>query len=309
MAHAKAFDGSVPVYRHMVRNESQRAWLTSLPGLVAEYEQRWGISTGAPYRSGTSAWVAPGTLPDGREAVLKIVWPHREAAGEAAGLRQWTGKGAVELYDSDAEHFALLLERCSPGTTLTDANLRPEDALTEAAEVLARLWSTVPREDLGLEKVADMSKEWLVEAEERRERFRPAFDRSLLEKGLGLLRTLPAGATRSVVVHGDFNPGNVIRSSREPWLAIDAKPMVGDPGIDPEPLVSQVDNPFAHSDPAAVLRRRYALVADIVGEPAERLIAWAFARFVQSALWCVAHGEDGLDDMADAAVLAGLIGV
>lgn len=309
MVHSEAFSAHVPVFTHMVRTKSQRAWLRDLPRLVAKFERRWGITTSEPFRSGTSAWVAPGVTQDGREAVLKIVWPHPEAAGEAAGLRHWAGRGAAELYASDAEHFALLLERCSPGTALSTAGLRPEEALAEGAQVLRRLWSAVPHGDVGLESITDVAEKWCLEAEERYREFRPSFDRALVGKGLGLLRSLPLSTTRNVVVHGDFNPGNIVRANREPWLAIDAKPAVGDPGIDPEPLVAQVDNPFARSNPAAALRQRYTLVADIVEEPAERLIAWALARTVQSALWSVAHGQDGLDDMSDATVLAGLLGI
>lgn len=123
-----------------------------------------------------------------------------------------------------------------------------------------------------------------------------------------LLEWLPRTATRTVLVHGDINPGNILSAVRQPWLAIDAKPMVGDPGYDPAPLLAQIDPPFAKADPARVLRHREALFAEIVGEPAERLLAWAVARWVESALWNVS-GDDlstGEADMAEAGVLARL---
>ncbi|MFD9721741.1 aminoglycoside phosphotransferase family protein [Streptomyces sp. NPDC059076] len=189
-------------------------------------------------------------------------------------MRHWAGRGAAALYASDTEHFALLLERCSPGTVLS----------TAGGGARKRPWRRAPRWFIGcgarsphgdvLESITDVAEKWCLEAEERYREFRPSFDRALVGKGLGLLRSLPLSATRNVVVHGDFNPGNIVRANREPWLAIDAKPTVGDPGIDPEPLAAQVDRPFARSNPAAVLRQRYALVADIVGEPAERLTAY-----------------------------------
>ena len=70
--------------------------------------------------------------------------------------------------------------------------------------------------------------------------FRPALDAGLVETGARLLEELPATATRCLVIHGDFNPTNILRAEREPWLAIDAKPMLGDPGYDLAPLVIQV---------------------------------------------------------------------
>ncbi len=309
MAHSGAFSGDVPVFQHMVRNESQRLWLKTLPGLVAELEQRWGVSTRAPFRTGTSAWVAPGTTEAGQDVVLKIVWPHREAAGEPAGLWFWAGSGAVRLIESFPAKFALLLERCRPGGTLAEANLPAEEALSLAAQLLARLWSPAPTVDIGLETVETVMRDQAAEGRERLDEYRPAYDPALVAAGIDLLESLPLSATRSVVVHGDFNPGNILRAQREPWLAIDAKPMLGDPGVDVEPLVAQVDPPFEKSDPVTVLRQRYSLVADIVDEPAERLITWAFARTVLSALWCAEHGENGEEDMAEAAVLAGLAGI
>ena len=57
-------------------------------------------------------------------------------------------------------------------------------------------------------------------------------------------RWLPRSAGRKVVVHGDLNPGNILAASRAPFLAIDPKPMVGDPAYDPWSLVARLDWPY-----------------------------------------------------------------
>ena len=70
---------------------------------------------------------------------------------------------------------------------------------------------------------------WAELAEERMDRLRPGYDAGLVAEGGRALRELPGSASRSVVVHGDFNPGNVL-SDAPRWLAIDPKPMNDDPG-------------------------------------------------------------------------------
>ncbi len=86
------------------------------------------------------AWVAPVRYRGG-EAVIKVSWPHPEAATEAASLGWWDGAGAVRLLAEDGEAWTMLLERCEPGTPLRDAGLPNEQALEIGAEVLNALWA------------------------------------------------------------------------------------------------------------------------------------------------------------------------
>ena len=273
----------------------------------------WGLRTGAPFSGGTGAWVAPATTASGGDAVLKVVWPHREARYEADGLAMWNGDGAVRLLAGDADRWALLLERCPPGTALRDAPLPADDALFAAADVLSRLWAVEPPADGPFEHLGDVTAEWAVLLRRRMEELRPGppFDPRLVEVAAGLLESLPASAPRHVVLHGDFNPGNLLAAERQPWLAIDAKPMVGDPGYDPEPLLSQIDRPFEAPGGRSEIARRYRLFADVVDYPTERLLAWAVARNVESALWFLARNDpaEATRRMNDATVLADIAGL
>ncbi|HLY42610.1 MAG TPA: aminoglycoside phosphotransferase family protein, partial [Terracidiphilus sp.] len=71
----------------------------------------------------------------------------------------------------------------------------------------------------------------------------------------------------------DLHAGNVLRSQREPWLAIDPKPFVGDRACDP---VQHLINCEArlHGDPSALVKR----MAGLTGVDPERLRLWTFAR-------------------------------
>ena len=233
------------------------AWLRDLPARVARLAARWELDLEPPYvPGGVTSYVAPARRADGSAAVLKVVLPHREARDEADALRTWAGDGAVLLVDDAPEEHALLLERCVPGTPLADLDDR--DAILDiGADVLARLWrAPAPDEPFEpLEAVTD----WFAElvAARQVEFGRPLPDR-LVDEALVALRELPRTATARVVLHHDFHPGNVLAAHRQPWLAIDPKPQVGDPAFDPLQLILQTSDPLDDDDPAATIRYRLA---------------------------------------------------
>ncbi|MEU5832503.1 aminoglycoside phosphotransferase family protein [Streptomyces diacarni] len=284
----------------MSRTDSGRAWLSGLPALVEKMRTRWRLRLGAPFHGGSCSWAAPAARADGSRAVLKLTWPHPEARTEGTALSLWNGDGAVRVHEQDTEHYALLLERVEPGAELGRSDHLPaEDRLLSAAEVLRRLWSAdaAKAAELGIDALADITDGWARVAARQASRTWPAaLDAGLFRLAERLFRALPSTAARTVVLHGDFNPGNLLSAPlparRTPWLAIDPKPMTGDPAFDPWPLLEQVDDPFAHPDPHRVLRHRTALFADAVGEDADRVRAWAVARHVEYALWSVDEDAD-----------------
>jgi streptomycin 6-kinase len=302
----------------MRRTASGRAWLSELPALVEELARRWELRLGAPYHGGSCSWVAPAQRRDGTHAVLKVTWPHREARPEGEVLRLWSGRGAVLVHEHDEQRYALLLERCEPGTELVAAGRIPaEERLLLAAGVLRRLWDA-GQDGLGesscVERLPEVAAEWADLADERAARLPwPAgVDTGLFSLGAALLRELPLSARRETVLHGDFNPGNLLAAEREPWLAIDPKPMHGDPAFDSWRLIEQIDDPFAHPDPHRVLSRRSALVADAVGEDVTRVRAWAVARHLEYVLWFADQGgelPDSVRQMSRARVLADVAGL
>jgi streptomycin 6-kinase len=273
--------------------------LPTLPALLDAAVARWDLTLGPPFRGGSAAWVAPVTVgvDGGREAVLKITLPHREARFEGEGLAVWSGAGAVRLLGSEASTYTLLVERCRPGEALWSTPLSGEERAVVGASLLSRLWSVpVPEGGGPFETVDDVAAEWSSLTARRMEELRPAADPGLVALGVSLLASLPSGASRRVLVHGDANPGNILRAEREPWLAIDAKPMVGDPCYDPWSLATQVDRwPDGPTD-AGVLGARFAVIASVTGESYERMLAWSCARSVETALWHASLSEpDGVE--------------
>lgn len=265
------------------------AWVAALPDLVARAVERWQLRLGQPFGVGTASWTAPGTLPDGTPVVLKLGFPHDEARYEAMALALWRGSAAVELLAHDADDWALLLRRAHPGTPLLTDPAPPEARIDACLGVLANL-HLAPIADVGVPLLRDVCTRWVATASERAARWAPVLgDRSgLVALGIDALRGFADDDDApTVLLHGDLNPGNLILDDpgTPHWLAIDPKPMIGDPAYELWPVISQIDDPMEHPDPVAATGPRLHRAADALGIPAGRIALWACARTVESVLW------------------------
>jgi streptomycin 6-kinase len=295
----------LPVLTNLGSVPQARPWLSSLPTLVTEVRDEFGLELSAPVHGGSCSWVAPARLPDGTAVIVKIGWPHREMYGEPAALRLWDGRGAVRLLAHDPARHAMLLAPCVPGLELAGSSAPAFERLEIGCSVLRRLWAAPVSADF--ERLADVAAEWAGLIEERMDRIRPGYDSGLVAEGARLLRSLPGSADREVLLHGDFNPGNIL-SDGDTWLAIDPKPMTGDPAYDPWPLLEQIDDPFSYADPAPRLRDRVAMLSAVLSLDAGRIVAWSVARRVETALWAAQHADvpGGAHIMTEARTLANL---
>ena len=77
------------------------------------------------------------------------------------------------------------------------------------------------------------------------------FERSLLDAALDVYRTVDRGCP--FLVNQDLHGGNVLRASREPWLVIDPKPLVGERELEASGLLRNADSASRWLD---VLARR-----------------------------------------------------
>lgn len=268
--------------------DAGRAWLAWLPELVAELAANWDLEVGPPLLPGGQiSWVAPARWAGSDEPlVLKVQLPHPESDPEAAGLRAWGGDGAVRLHRDDPVRRALLIERCRPGHGVGEL---PGDLLAAkiGAALAARLHrATAPA---GLPTLSSVLDAWADELEGRLDRHGPA-DPGLGRSAVATFRDRPRASPRDVLLHGDLNPTNVLSAEREPWLAIDAKPMVGDPAYDGVRLVTQPD-PLATADAAATVASRLAVVAEGLGVERGDLAVWCVAGVVEMAVSARSHGD------------------
>ena len=193
---------------------------------------------------------------DGEEAVLKIQKPHRESEHEAAALELWDGEGAIRLLAHDPEEHALLLERCVPGTPLSEARAEGMDVLTE---LLPRLWKSPE----GFHTIED--DEPLL-----RDDIEGARDERLKDAALAYLRDLVPSQGERVLVNQDLHGDNVLAADREPWLVIDPKPLAAERELSAASILRS--NELGHSK-RDVLYRLDRLCSDL-GLDRERAVGW-----------------------------------
>jgi streptomycin 6-kinase len=198
--------------------------------------------------------------------VLKVQDPHRESEHEAEALELWEGEGAVRLLAHDPEEHALLLERCVPGTPLSAAGAEP--ALDVFVELLPRLWKPA---GAPFRPLAEEAEWWLESLPSNWERFGRPFERRLLDAGIEALRDLGTTQGEQVLLHQDLHGDNVLAAEREPWLAIDPKPLAGERELGLAPIIRSFE--LGHSRRDAL--RRLDMLSSELGLDRERARGWA----------------------------------
>jgi streptomycin 6-kinase len=245
-------------------------WLERVPQLLAECAEEWGLRLGEPYAQGAAGYVVRAER-GGDPVVLKLIYPHWEAEQEADALRAWNGDGAVELLAYDAGRWAMVLERCAPGTLLAHADA--ETALDVLVGLLPRLWKRVGGGFHTLQDEADL---WLEQMPAEWERAGRPFEPELLDEVMTMLVGLSCSQGEQVLLHQDLHTDNVLASQREPWLVIDPKPLVGEREFAVAPIVR--DYVLGHSR-EDVLRRLDRLSGEL-GLERERALGWTIAQTV-----------------------------
>ena len=257
-------------------------WLEALPVALEEIAASWQLELGEPYLpGGQCAWVAPARDRDGNELVLKVGWRHREAEHEAEALMFWDGAGAIRCVRTRSlpDSTVLLLERCVPGAQLSRSVPEPEQD-TIITRLMRRLWSRPLRDGHPFGSLVEMCDQWAESFELGFERDPRGVDPGLARAGMAVLRELPRTADRAVLLCTDLHAGNVLSSRREPWLAIDPKPFVGDPAFEPVQHMLNCDERLA-ADPEGLARR----MAELLDLDADRVRLWLFARCAQESLY------------------------
>jgi len=250
-------------------------WLERVPDLVTECVEQWGLRLGEPYEAGAAGYAVRADLPDGTPAVLKLIYPHREAEQEAEALKVWNGEGAIRLLAHDEERWAMLIERCDPGSLL--ARIAVEKALDVLIGLLPRLWKPVGEP---FRPLAEEAAWWVDYLPTEWERAGRPIERRLLDEAIDALQDLAGSQGEQVLLHQDLHGDNVLAAQREPWLVIDPKPLVGEREFSVAPIVR--DSEFAHSR-RDVLHRFDRLTSELGLDRARargwtigQTVAWAF---------------------------------
>ena len=276
------------------------AWVAALPALVERYAEQWSlVDIGVPF-SLSYNYVAPVVRADGSEAVLKVSSPHGEHYGEIDALLLYNGEGVNRLLAVDREPGVMLLERLRPGTMLAEL-ADDEEATAIAAQLAQKLWRPAPAEHT-FPTVAG----WFQAFARHRAHFGGGtgpLDERIFTTAEATVRDLLADNQPPLLLHGDFHHHNILRAERAPWLIIDPKGLVGDPGYELGPfLYNPLDLATRYPDLRRVLWRRIDQLGELLSFPRARVQGWGIAQAVLSAVWSAAdegYGWEGTMHVAE----------
>ena len=288
------------VQKFRSRGDEWEPWVDALPGLRRDLLEEWELDLDGEAMHGYCSLVHPVRTAAGERAVLKLSGPTWEGEHEHLALRLWSGRGAVRLLRADPHRWALLLEPADAGR-----DLHALPAL-EACTVVARLYGDLHVDaPPQLRLLSDQAARWSAEL-----RALPAavpLPRRYVEQASGLAGELAATAgCDGRLVHTDLHYDNVLASLRDDssddagskeWLAIDPKPLSGDPHFEVAPLLwNRWDELVATGDVRTAIRARFHTVVDTAGLDEARARAWVVVRELVNAMWALTAGaaiEDG----------------
>jgi streptomycin 6-kinase len=103
---------------------------------------------------------------------------------------------------------------------------------------------------------------------------------------------LCASQSKRRLLHGDLHHDNILFDAARGWLAVDPKGVVGETEYEiGAALRNPVGRPDLFTQPDTI-RRRIERFAETLHLDARRILRWAFAQAVLSAIWT---WEDGFD--------------
>ncbi|WP_405948782.1 aminoglycoside phosphotransferase family protein [Streptomyces prunicolor] len=261
------------------------AFATALRERAARFLDQWELRLDGPSMNGRCALVLPVLRADGTPAALKLQDVDEETAGEPVALRVWDGEGAVRLLEADADTGTLLLERLDSGRVLADLPDSREATLV-IARLLARL--TAVEAPAGLRRLGDIAAQLLDRTSAVLDRVSDPAERRLLADCAAAVREV-VDEPGDRLLHWDLHFENVLAADRAPWLAIDPKPLAGDPGFD---LLPALWNRFDADE----VGWRFDAMTEVLGLDRDRARAWTLGRVLQNVLWAVEDGRPAAPD-------------
>jgi streptomycin 6-kinase len=299
----------MPAFHRIYRDRLDHCLIESkLLDRMLGHARQWGLAIDNSFETESSV-IAFGSRGHGtresQSVVLKVIKRAGDEWRSGEILQAFDGHGVARVY----EHApgAVLLERLKPGNSLAEIALsgRDEEATEILAAVIQQMMSaheTSKASATGVVTVWDWAKAF--------ERYIATGDdqvpKQFLESAHRLYLSLCASQHDPQLLHGDLHHYNVLFDSERGWLAIDPKGVIGEVEYE---IGAILRNPIERPDlftSRITIERRTKLFAEKLNLDYERVLDWAFAQAVLSAIWSI---EDGfpVDAMNPALRLANAI--
>ena len=268
--------------------DAGRHWLGALPDILRNISADWQISIDQHYPDLSYHYVAPCTCADGSEAVLKIGFPdeNREMFNEVAMLELNGGEAMVKLLRFDSERRVMLLEKLVPGENLRTIFAGNETAVIDiAVDLMQKIWR-VPPAGHSFPNLEDWFRNGFEKA--RKTNFPPEY----INKAGRFFEELNS-AGRPLLLHGDLHHWNILSATREPYLVIDPKGIIGNSGYEVSTFLINHSNWLRdkkdHQEKLDVAIQRFS---EALSVPTVGIRKWTFAQTVLSAWWTFEEGSE-----------------
>jgi len=228
--------------------------------------------------------------------VLKVLRRPGDEWYSGSVVKAFGGNGVVRALE--ATEGAVLLERILPGNSLLDLVLagQDEDATAVYANVILEMNPVASAE-------ASTTEHWAGGFDRYFNGTDGAIPTDLVREGRQTYLDLCASQRHRRLLHGDLHHENILFDANRGWLAIDPKGVLGELEFE---IGAMLMNPVARPELFAsrgIVERRVRIIRDILKLSDERILRWAFARAVLSAIWTQEDGESS-DHMHGCVMLA-----
>lgn len=262
--------------------EKSKKWLGRIPGIIDELKGKWNLEIGEEFELSYN-YVISAIRKDGTQAVLKIYFPKDpEYLNQLKTLKIFNGEGAVKVLKSDDNNYAILMERCIPGNTLSSLDDEEKETLI-FTEVLKKLWKKPPR-NFRFSSIGDDLKdfEWYFN---NLKKIRYPLRKDLVIKAQGKFSYLVKTQKDLYLLHSDLHHENIL-SSKRGWLAIDPKGVLAEREFE---VAAFMRNPIKRAKKNLLTRKILLARLDIISKELDldkgRMVNWAFSQTVLSAIW------------------------
>jgi len=250
---------------------------------LEERARAWGVTVGHIVETDSSL-LAFGYR--GSESVaLKVIKQPGDEWKLGEVLSAFQGNGVVRAYEY--VEGAVLLERLNPGSSLVAFAVdgRDDEATDILADVVGRMRGCEPPKNCATVQ------EWAKGFELYAATGDSQIPMHLVDEGRRWYLDLCVSQREPHLLHGDLHHYNVLFDSGRGWLAIDPKGVVGETEYE---IGAALRNPFEAPDlftSPLCLQKRLERFSERLNLDFNRVVAWAFAQAVLSAIWEIEDGS------------------
>jgi streptomycin 6-kinase len=252
---------------------------------LRDHADRWRVAIESVHET-LSSLIAYGRRAE-TPVVLKLVKHPGDEWFSGDVVQAFAGHGMARVYEHAGG--ALLLERLSPGHSLVEISRSGDDE--RATEILARVVATLlpQHEATRCTPVAEWGRgfdRYLASNDTR-------IPRELVVRAESTFANLVRSQRNPRLLHGDLQHSNVLFDRERGWVAIDPKGVVGELEVELGALLRNPQEvPELFTAPRTI-ERRVQQLTNSLDVDRNRVLAWAFAQSVLSAIWSWEDGEFG----------------